>query len=256
MKIVVLVSVGLHPRSLRPRIAPSEARAFALAGSVPGADIMALHAGPKDIALPCLRETLGLGASELRLIDLDASAEPVPSLVGELRKIAPDLIFCAAQAEAGECSGMTGHLIAQQLGWSLVTSVTALAGIRDEIEIEQSAPGGRRRRLRGKAPLAITVDDKGPAPGLPAYGAMRRGRIEIVPGSGERNAAADWHVRPARARPKRISAPDSSSGSTSQARLLTDLDTETSADAILTYLRNERLISRTATSPRPSDSKQ
>ena len=251
MRIVLLASLGFHPVSQKPRIAPDEARALALAlaASLAGADIIALHAGPADRAEPVLRPLLGMGAVLLRLVDLAPDADIVAPLAAELVALAPDIIVAGTIAEIGEGSGMVPFLVAERLGRPVIAGATALALAMGRAEIVTALAGGRRRRLATALPLVLTVDAKGPPARLSAFAPARRGRVERVVATARCDAAADWSRRPARPRPKRLDGPKSEADTVATGRqVIADTSPEAAAEAILSYLRRHGFAAGPSTS--------
>lgn len=242
MRIVLLASIGFHPISKRPRIVPDEARALALASSVAGAEIVVLHAGPADRAEPVLRPLLGMGAARLRLLDCGEDADIVAPLIAECRALGPDIILAGTVAEIGEGSGLVPYLLAEALDRPLVAAATALSCDADRAGIVTAEPGGRRRRFEAPLPLVLTVDAKGPPARLAAIGPARRGLVERLTVEAERDAAADWQRRPARARPKRLSGPSADAAPAAGRQVLADASPEAAADAILSYLRRQGFV--------------
>src|SRR5690349_249452 len=89
--VAVLLSIGSHPASGRPRRAPLDAQALELAlrltESGQTARIHALHAGNPDE--PSLRDYLGMGLDRLEVLETAPGADPVPALIARLRELAP-----------------------------------------------------------------------------------------------------------------------------------------------------------------------
>lgn len=245
MRIVVLASCGRHPGSGRARVAPSEARALALAASL-GAEIDVLHAGPAGIAQAALSDALGMGAARLTVLDIAEGSDPLPVLIAALRSHSADIILAGAQAEQGEGSGFLPYAIAEALGAALITAVTAASAANGEMLVTQAVAGGRRRQIAAAFPLMLTVDAKGPAPKLAAIGKIRRGTATVTPISASADERLQWQTRLARPRPKRLSAPKTGGAPEHGKRILRDLDAEAAAQAILDYLQQEGLA-------RPSD---
>src|SRR5262249_30864063 len=109
------------------------------------------------------------------------------------------------------------------------------------------------RRLLAPLPAVITIGTSAPPARPFAFGAARRGRIDIV----EATAAPDteraaWQLRPARARPKRLkvavggSAAERLRAATEVAarrgRLRVDPPRADAARAIWDYLRDEGIV--------------
>jgi electron transfer flavoprotein beta subunit len=250
VQVAVLVSVGRHPASGRPRRADRDARAVELAlaaGLVP----RLLHAGNADA--PALQDYLGMGAAEIGVLPLAPDADALPVLAATLAAATPGLVLAGAAAESGEGSGMLPYLLAERLGLKLLPGVVGLERAGGALLLQQAIPGGRRRRLRAHPPLIATVAERAPPPRLPALGRARRGRIVTLPAAAvEPDAAAAWPVRAARARPQRAMATAVGSaaerlaaalgGGAGGGEVLTGLDADAAAEAILGYLAREGLV--------------
>ena len=251
LSIVVLASVGCHPSSKRLRLALEDARALTLANGIGDASIEVLHAGPREAAETALRDALGMGAARLTVLEMDEGADPMPALIAALRQRAPDMIVAGRRTERGEGSGMVPFLIAEALGMPLVTAVTNLALNEGRALLDQAAAGGRRRRIGASMPLVVTVDEKAPAPRLAAFGPARRGKLALEPVISMPDERRQWNARPARPRPKRLSAPNAAAPAAGK-QVLHGLDAEAAARAILTYLQQEDIVSATTSSERVS----
>lgn len=204
-RVAVLLSIGRHPASGRPRRAPLDARALELALRLPEAEILALHAG--DPASPALREYLGMGLPEITALRLPEGADPVPALVARLRAFGPDLILTGAQAEAGEDSGMVPYLLAEALGAAVAPNVVeiALGAGPASLEALMALPRGRRRKALLPLPAALAVGPAAPAPRQPSFARARRGRVlaEEAPLAGEAAAGPDAFLAGAAFQPYR-----------------------------------------------------
>ncbi|HLB81357.1 MAG TPA: electron transfer flavoprotein subunit beta [Dongiaceae bacterium] len=218
--VAVLVSVGRHPASGRPRRADLDARAIELAlglrdssavgaGLKPaptvGTDIAIhiIHAG--DPAEPALRDYLGMGIESLTVIECPAEADPLPALVENLGRLRPGLVLTGAAAEAGPCSGFLPYALAAALDYVLAPAIVAIEIEGGRARLLQALPRGRRRAIEAPLPLVATVDRAAPRPRLAAHGPARRGRIELLPGAAEADPwRAAWREQPARPRPKRL----------------------------------------------------
>lgn len=249
LAIAVLLSVGRHPATGRPRRNPDDARALAtalaLAAARPGSRLLALHAG--DPATPVLRDYLGQGLEELTVLDLPSGSDPLPALRQHLLADAPDLLLTGQRAEDGEASGLLPYLLAEALGMALAPGVVDLQLPGDEGHLTQALPRGRRRQLKARLPLAVTVPAGTAGLPLPSFAAARRGRIAALPvqASPDPHLAAmerqPWRQLP-RPQPRRLrgSAIDRlksmTGGGEAKGRLFVDPDPETAAALILERL--------------------
>lgn len=252
LEVAVLVSLGRHPASGRLRPARADARALELALRLPDARLHVIHAGdPAELAL---RDYLGMGVSELTVLDLPEGADPLPVLADHLKSLKPAIVLTGQRAEAGEDSGLLPYLVAEALDAALVPAVVAASIENDSAALQQALPRGRRRDLRVSLPLVASVSPSAPAPRLPAFGPARRGRIVTLAVEAPADAArAEWKEKPARRRPKRLkvmgkggSAADRVKAVTEmqggKGRLLTDVTPEAAAEAVWAYLVEEGIV--------------
>lgn len=261
-RIAVLVSVGRHPLTGRPRRAEQDARAVEAALSLARADAVTLiHCGEpvvdeaREVAL---RAYLGMGPGAIETLPLPAGSDAAPALVERLRALSPSLVLCGARAETGEASGLLPYLLAEQLGWSLVSGLAAIETVDGHTAtVLQALPRGQRRRLRVRLPAILTVDQAAPAARQSAFGQARRGVFRPLPVSAATARAADpaaqWTVAPAKKRPKRLkivkatSARDRLKAAAAKAegtggQVLTGLTPQAGAEAILKLLREEGVL--------------
>jgi electron transfer flavoprotein beta subunit len=247
----VLVSVGRHPVSLRPRLPELEARAIGLARRA-GATVTALHVGPPAMGEGVLRSCLGLGADRAVLIEAGQEDDPLPALLAWLRAEGCQLLLAGARAESGEGSGMIPFRIAEELSMALVARAVALEPGAGRTTVCQAMPGGRRRMLEAVLPLVITVDQTAPVATLSALGPALRGAVLT---QGAPAATPDefhtWHQAPARKRPRRLAAPEAD-GRREQLRQLLASDPDSAADAILDFLERETILASIAAAPERS----
>ncbi len=141
LNVIALVSVGAHPTSGRPRRAEQDARAVELGLQLAGERLQLLHAG--DAQADALRAYLGMGLSELSVLQQAPGADALPALLDYLRGSDVQLVLTGSQAETGEGSGMLPYLLAEQLGWPLVVGLAAVealeGGYADTGEFDSSA---------------------------------------------------------------------------------------------------------------------
>jgi electron transfer flavoprotein beta subunit len=252
MRVTVLLSMGGHPASGRPRLAPGEAAALSLArglaATLPGGCIGALHAGPAANAGP-LRAALGLGAARLDLLAIGPNEDPLPALAAALATEPARLVLTGSAAETGLGSGTLPYALAEMLGWPLAEAVTALAAAQaGTVDLLCAESGGRRRRLRQPLPAIVVVRPDAAPPGLAALGPMRRGTVGIRPAEAVPDLAAAWDLRPARRRPRRLDRSPAAEASAGAAIQSPQTPAE-AADLILDFLRNEGLLR----APQPAD---
>ncbi|SNB68595.1 electron transfer flavoprotein beta subunit [Arboricoccus pini] len=255
LAIVVLLSLGRHPATGRPRRNPDDARALAtalaLAATRSGSRVLAVHAG--DPRAPVLRDYLGQGLDELTVLDMPSGSDPLPSLREHLVALSPDLLLTGQRAENGEASGLLPYLLAEALGMTLVPGVVGLDLQGDQGRFTQALPRGRRRQIEARLPLAATIPAGTAGLPLPSFAAARRGRIVSLPAlaSPDPHLVAierqPWRQLP-RPQPRRLkgSAIDRlksmTGGGEAKGRLLVDPDPETAAAQILDRLGEIGLI--------------
>lgn len=242
MKIVVLLSAGVHPISRRPVLPGVERQAIRMALDL-GGDVVGLHAGPDGGPIGA---ALGHGLSRLDHRVIAAGDDPLPSLVAALREHAPDLILAGHCAQGGDESGLVPYVLAKELGVEIVADAAALAIEGRALSVDQALPRGVRRRIRATPPAVVTVHPAA-LPARPyAFAAERRGVIETRPGIAAPSEADSIEERPARPRPKLIgggsgSAADRLKAATEAAKgggeKLVDPTPEDAARAILAHLR-------------------
>ncbi|MBS3803541.1 MAG: electron transfer flavoprotein subunit beta [Oleiphilaceae bacterium] len=260
LSIAVLVSVGRHPLTGRPRRADQDARALEMAFSVAGAAPALLHAGPcDDPSEDALRCYLGMGGGtdldSLIVLEQTADADIIPALADELTALGPQLVLCGTRAETGESSGMLPYLLAERLGWPIITGVAEIESIHEGVVVAlQALPRGQRRRLSVRLPAIATADSAAPAPRASAYGPAMRGALTFSnTGSADDEARQDWLVSPARKRPKRLKIITATSArerfkaaaAKSQGgggKVLKDLSPEAAAEAIQALLKEEGVL--------------
>jgi len=269
LSVIALVSSGRHPVSGRAGRAREDARAVEMGLALAGSALKLAHAGAADDGAlrECLEAYLGMfhgleddRPGELSLLALkseDASADDaVPALARWLADSGAQLVLTGQRAECGEGSGMLPYLLAERLGWAVVTGIAAIEQVDDDkATLLQALPQGQRRRLEVSLPCLIAVDAVAPAPRQSAFGPSRRGRISIVDGV---EASPDlprgaWQFQPARARPKRLKVVKSTNArdrfkaaaaksSASGGQVLTDLTPDQAADKLIGYLRKEKIL--------------
>ncbi|MFK8250354.1 adenine nucleotide alpha hydrolase family protein [Ancylobacter terrae] len=246
MNIVVLLSAGLHPVSARPASVPVELQAIRLAAGL-GGTLSGLHAGPD---VEAAAQALGHGLSHLVHVALPAAADPLQSLVDQVKSAAPDLVLAGRRGQGGEDSGLLPYNLAAALGRPIVADAMAIARNADgTLTIDQALAKGARRRVVVRLPAVVTVHPAAPAPLPFAFGTARRGIIERHEGvAASAPEVSPVEERPYRPRPKLIakgpagaSAAERLKAATQAAsgggKLLVDPPPQEAAREILAHLR-------------------
>lgn len=256
LNVTVLVSVGRHPLTARARRADQDARAVEMALTLESASVSLLHAGQQDSDHEeAIRGYLGMGIDSVGLIEQSPQADVVPALANALRASAPQLVLTGTRAETGEASGVTPYLLAEALGWPIITSLAAVEKIEQGTAVVlQALPRGKRRRLRIRLPAIATVDSSAPLARQSAFGPAKRGELDCHQEPSEIDEAlGTWHIQPARKRPKRLkivkssSARDRFKAAAAKAdggggQTLSDVTPEQGAEAIFKLLKEEGVL--------------
>ncbi|MGP9766125.1 electron transfer flavoprotein subunit beta [Halomonas sp. AOP13-D3-9] len=254
--VAVLVSVGRHPLTARARHAEHDARAVEMALSLGDATVQLIHADNSATSSEeALRGYLGMGISRVKRIQQAPNADVVPALANILRFAAPQLVLTGTRAETGEGSGLVPYMLAEMLGWPLISGLAKVESIDQGVAtVLQALPRGKRRRLRVRLPAIATVDNSAPAARQSAFGPARRGELaDCACASVIDELQAQWRVQPARKRPKRLkivksaSARDRFKAAAAKAdsnggQLLSDVTPEQGAEAIFTLLKEEGVL--------------
>ncbi|MEJ2669471.1 MAG: electron transfer flavoprotein subunit beta [Gammaproteobacteria bacterium] len=204
LKVATLVSVGQHPKSGRARRANQDARAVELGLKMVGVSCRLIHVGEGNET--GLRHYLGMGLPELSLLKGDDSTDAVSVLIKHFKENPTDIVLTGIHAEQGEASGMVPYLLAEHLGWPVVSRIADIQKIEGgKAEILQALPRGQRRLLRVSLPFIATVDNAAPEARQYAFGAARRGRFaEVDVETDVDEARKSWQETPAKPRPKRL----------------------------------------------------
>lgn len=256
LNVAVLVSVGQHPLTARARRADQDSRAVEMALTLENASVSLLHAGQQNSDHEeAIRGYLGMGINSVSLIEQQPHADVIPALANALRASAPQLVLTGTRAETGEASGVTPYLLAEALGWPIITGLAAVEKVEQGvITVLQALPRGKRRRLRIRLPALATVDSSAPAARQSAFGPARRGELAHQKAASELDEAlSTWQLQPARKRPKRLKIVKSSSARDrfkaaaaksggGGGQTLNDVTPEQGAEAIFKLLKEEGVL--------------
>ncbi len=251
-RILVLLSLGRHPASGRPRRADLDARALEMALAQPEAAVEALHVG--EPGEPALRDYLGMGLARLTVLAAPPQSDALLVLQAYLAgRQPPDLILAGTRAEAGECSGLLPYRLAEALGLPLVAGAAAIEQEADRVKVIQARPRGARRRMRLTLPALVTVGPAGDPARQVSFARARRGDIQVEPVEvSDEESSRDWTWQPARPRPKRMKSIQgagaaarlaAASGTANQGgRLLEGLSADQAAEAVYQALLEDDLL--------------
>ncbi len=247
--VIVLVSLGRHPVSGRPRRALLDARAVTLARSIEGAKLDLVHAG--DDREPALRDYLGMGVARMSVLTMADDDDIVPPLLAHLQARPDALVLAGERAEQGEASGMVPYLLADRSDRPLVPGAAGVSFDGERVVVAQGLPGGRRREVAAPRNAIVTVSSAAPEPAPVAFAQARRGVIEATPCEST-PYMIDGRWQAARPKPRRLkivgdgSAADRMRAATQmvqgRAELLDHPEADEAARAILDYLRREGIV--------------
>lgn len=204
LNVVSLVSVGQHPKSGRARRADQDSRAVELGLKLSGERLKMLHAGEGDEQ--ALRSYLGMGLDTMTLLSQSEDCDAVPVLSDYLSTSDADIVLTGVRAESGEASGMVPYLLAEKLGWPLVTRIADITDISNgEAEVLQALPRGQRRAIKVRLPFIASVDAAAEIARQSAFGPGQRAAINAeATANPQDEERGDWQIAPARKRPKRL----------------------------------------------------
>jgi electron transfer flavoprotein beta subunit len=273
VNITVLVSVGEHPLSKRPRRAEQDARALEIGLNVPDTNLQVMHAGAANNVQTntVLKDYLGMGLPEIKLLNIPHENDSLTALINTFDKNIPDILLTGIRAENGESSGMTPYVLSEKLGMALVPSITEILCINKTAgyaELLQALPRGQRRKISVKLPFVATVDMAAQAPRQSAFGAAMRGKITVIDtiaaptdSAGSASISPDltncetlqteWKITPAQSRPKRLkiikakTAADRFKAATAKAQGGAGkviYNNQEAADAIFKMLKDEKVL--------------
>lgn len=188
------------------------------------APLRVLSVGPAR-AEAALREALAVGATHALRIWDGSFAESNPPLTARLlaaalrREGLPDLLLCGARS-SDQGSGLVPALLAEELGWPLLTDVTRIEAGRGVLRVQRRLERGAREEAEVTLPAVLALE-AGLArlrhAGLPGLLAGRRADIPVRRPAELGLAPADLSaplpvlsaITPPRPRPRAIFTPDS-----------------------------------------------
>lgn len=222
-RVAVLLSIGQHPVTARPRRADQDARALELALQLSNAEVLPLHVGQmneqNDTAL---RSYLGMGISQIKLINPSVNAlsnnpDILFSLEQGVRDSQANIVLCGSRAETGEGSGLVPYMLAKKLAWPIVSGIVSIEKIEQgRATLLQALPRGQRRKIIVSLPAVLTVDPAAATARQSAFGPAQRGsltpqllNLSLASSDAVKNQLAEshssiWHFQPAKKRPKRL----------------------------------------------------
>jgi len=244
-RVLVLASLGRNPVSGAARPNRDDMLALEMARGL--GETTMLYAGNPDEA--AFGDYLAYGATTIDVVP----AVPGQDIAATLAEHASDhdLILTGTRSEGGEGSGLVPYLVAEHVGWPIVSQAIAVTVSDGHADITQALPKGQRRHVRVRLPAVIAIDPR--APVTPFYAFARRMAGQVVRREPVATSALDtaWHLEPAK-RPVKFKAKDQKTG---HARMLSAIVAETrggaviatgsaadKAQAILAYLRTHNLI--------------
>ncbi|MEJ2043470.1 MAG: electron transfer flavoprotein subunit beta [Reinekea sp.] len=260
LQVSVFVSIGQHPKSQRPRRADQDARALEMGLQLVGCypqlldlnNLKLIHVGESNE--PVLRSYIGMGVPELTLLEQSADCDAVDASVSYLKQQQSRILLTGSRSECGEGSGMFPILLAEKLGWPLVSKVAEVVSLsEDKVEVLQALPRGQRRKLSVSLPCVLTVDSAAALPRQSAYGPASRGMISSVTVTDPVAGVEQWQYAPAQKRPKRLkqvkakTAADRFKAATAKTqgdggRVMKSESTDEKAQAILDMLVEEGVL--------------
>jgi electron transfer flavoprotein beta subunit len=207
LNVAILVSVGAHPLSGRPRRADLDARAIELALRLvalhPAIALHPIHVGnPNEVSL---RDYVGMGLDRLTVLDVRDCSDPLQPLAEHLSNLKPAITLAGLRSETGEGSGFLPYALAEALSLHIAPAIVDLELDGSEVRLVQALRGGMRRSLSCPIPVMATVDRAAIEPRQNAYGKARRGRIETLSVHALPDSCRnEWRVAPSVKRGRRL----------------------------------------------------
>jgi len=204
LNVVSLVSVGRHPQSGRSRRADQDGRAVELGLQLAGNQLSVVHAGdPKE---PVLRQYAGMGLDAVTVLQQKSYSDALPIIGNFLTENNAHVVLMGIRAESGESSGMLPYLLAEKLGWPILSRVADILRVENgKAEVLLALPRGQRRAVTVTLPFIATVDNAAKDARQTAYGPGLRASIKVLDAEQTvDDMAASWTISPAKPRAKRM----------------------------------------------------
>lgn len=257
INVVSLVSIGRHPQSGRARRAEQDGRAVELGLKLVQDKLTLLHAGNAEDTV--LRQYAGMGLNGVTVLPHREGSDAVPALVrffkGNRQNHSRQIVLTGVTAESGESSGLLPYLLAEQLGWPMVPRIADIVRVDEfEAEVLLALPRGQRRAVTVALPFVASVDPAAQEARQSAFARGLRATVTTLDcGTVIDDAAGQWQVSPAKAKPKRLkvvkakTAADRMKAATAKpvgsgGKVLKNETVEEQAKAIFDLLLEEKVI--------------
>jgi electron transfer flavoprotein beta subunit len=235
-----------------------------------GGEITVVSIAPPE-AEETLMRVVGMGAGAFLRVWSETLAEADAfgvslALAVALRRLNPDLVLCGERAAGGLGSGLTGPLLAERLGWPLLTGAVHLDTDTEGrlVTAQRLIERGDRMILQAPLPAVVTAAPESPTPRYPAPAKARRAAHTVLDLENPEIAAetlrafpmlptVEWTV--ARPRPKKLFTPPSTASAADRLRMvmgggmqkkaqdnLVEAPPDKAAEQILQFLRQEKVI--------------
>lgn len=232
LSVLVLVSEGVNPVSLKCRKASADASALELALRLSDIKLTVLHVG--DPSSPCLDEYLGMGVNAISVMKLPRDVDAFSAIQSWIRDHEPDLILAGDRSERSEGSGFLPYALAKWLEAPIIPHASSLSVEGNDLKIVQSLQKGWRNVLRSKLPAIVTAAERGPAPRQHVFANVRSGKIDVIDKDIEHTGAKEqpWSATPAQPRVKNISVVNSDMSAEERLLAVTATSQQRSGQAI------------------------
>jgi electron transfer flavoprotein beta subunit len=254
--IAVLVSASRHPINGKPRNNRNDSLAMQFGLSLANtnsATMQVLHAG--DANNIALQDYLALGANQIDVVS--AAGNMIENLAEQLHNA--DLILMGSKAENAEDSGLLPYLLAAKLNLPLLASALEITPLKNQLEVLQFLPKGKRRRVLVTLPAIVAIHPLAPvelqfAHARQALGTINTLSTNVNSNNNVNNNAATtkpWHLETPR-KPIKLAAQykktgherlmDAISSKNKGGTVVIEGNSVEKAQVILNYLREHRLV--------------